>query len=205
MRIRTESKKSEIVAAAAELFKEVGYERASMNELAKRLGGSKATLYGYFPSKESLFSAVVRSCSVPYLTQAAEVVQAPARSRTVLQATLLSFAEKMLQVLANDADALAVYRMVVAEAGRSEVGEFFHESGPSESLDALAKWLGEAINRGYLRKGDPMVFAQQFTALATAEISARIYQRNPPVVSQSAIRQMSARAVDTFLWGVEAR
>ncbi len=60
MKVRTEARRNVILEAAVALFKELGYERTSMNELAKRLGGSKATLYGYFASKEELFRAVVK-------------------------------------------------------------------------------------------------------------------------------------------------
>jgi AcrR family transcriptional regulator len=59
MRVRTEEKKQEIVRIAAELFDELGYERTSMSAIASRVGGSKATLYGYFASKEELLRAVL--------------------------------------------------------------------------------------------------------------------------------------------------
>lgn len=59
MRVRTEDKRLEIIRIAAELFKELGYERASMSEISARVGGSKATLYGYFKSKEALLRAVL--------------------------------------------------------------------------------------------------------------------------------------------------
>ena len=59
MRVRTEEKRLEIVRIAAELFEELGYERTSMSAIAARVGGSKATLYGYFPSKEDLLRAAL--------------------------------------------------------------------------------------------------------------------------------------------------
>jgi AcrR family transcriptional regulator len=58
MRSRTLEKKSVIVRIAAEMFDELGYERASMSAIAARVGGSKATLYRYFMSKEELLRAV---------------------------------------------------------------------------------------------------------------------------------------------------
>src|SRR4029453_11140406 len=54
MRVRTEVKRQHILRIAAELFNELGYERTSMSAIAARVGGSKATLYGYFASKEDL-------------------------------------------------------------------------------------------------------------------------------------------------------
>lgn len=59
MRVRTEEKRHEIIRVAATLFEELGYERTSMSTIAARVGGSKATLYGYFPSKEELLRAVL--------------------------------------------------------------------------------------------------------------------------------------------------
>jgi AcrR family transcriptional regulator len=59
MRTRTEEKRQQIVRVAAELFDELGYERTSMSAIAARVGGSKATLYGYFASKDELLRAVL--------------------------------------------------------------------------------------------------------------------------------------------------
>ena len=59
MRRRSESKRQAIIDVATEVFREHGFEQASMAEISARLGGSKATLYSYFPSKEALFLKVV--------------------------------------------------------------------------------------------------------------------------------------------------
>jgi AcrR family transcriptional regulator len=59
MRARTDEKKQEIIRIAAKLFEELGYERTSMSAIASRVGGSKATLYGYFASKEDLLRTVL--------------------------------------------------------------------------------------------------------------------------------------------------
>ncbi len=59
MRVRTQVKRQEIIRIAGELFDELGYERTSMSAIASRVGGSKATLYGYFSSKEDLLRAVL--------------------------------------------------------------------------------------------------------------------------------------------------
>ncbi len=48
--MRTEAKREAILKTAAQAFVELGYERASMSEIAARVGGSKGTLYAYFPS-----------------------------------------------------------------------------------------------------------------------------------------------------------
>jgi AcrR family transcriptional regulator len=59
MRVRTEEKKLEIIRVAAKLFQELGYERTSMSMISSQVGGSKATLYSHFASKEDLLRAVL--------------------------------------------------------------------------------------------------------------------------------------------------
>lgn len=59
MRRTSEAKRDAILDVAAGLFREVGFERASMAEISARVGGSKATLYSYFDSKEALFFEVL--------------------------------------------------------------------------------------------------------------------------------------------------
>ena len=59
MRVRTEEKRREIVRIARDLFHEHGFERTSMSMISEAVGGSKATLYGYFASKEQLLAATL--------------------------------------------------------------------------------------------------------------------------------------------------
>ncbi|HEX7867902.1 MAG TPA: TetR/AcrR family transcriptional regulator [Variovorax sp.] len=204
MKVRTEARRNVILEAAVALFKELGYERSSMNELAKRLGGSKATLYGYFASKEELFRAVVQTVAVSHLAEAAAELQEVNETAT-LEAQLMRFGERMLFVLTNDADALAVYRMVLAEAGRSDVGQQFQESGPAEYIRTLGGFMDSAMKRGELRRMDPHVTALQFTTLITAETQARLFQVDPEPVSVEQIHALVQRAVEMFLFGAAPR
>ena len=205
MKVRTETRRNAILLAAVELFKEKGYERASMNELARRLGGSKATLYGYFPSKEALFVAVVKAVATVHLSEAIAEISGDAVEHASLEDLLVRFGERMMVVLTNDAGALAVYRMVVGEAGHSVVGQLFDESGPAQLGEAVAALFARAIERGELRRADPKVLAAHFTALVTSETSNRLYQMDPPPMALDDIRRMVRRAVETFLLGAAPR
>jgi AcrR family transcriptional regulator len=205
VKVRTEARRNAILEAAAKLFQEMGYERASMNELARRFGGSKATLYGYFSSKEELFVAVVEAFATAHLLDAVEKLWVEAQGQSTLEALLMKFGERMLCVLTNDENALAVYRMVVAEAGHSNVGQLFYESGPAEAGKAIEGLLETAMDRGELRRSDPRVAALHFLALVTAECDSRLYQRDPPPLALKQIRSMVRRAVDIFLRGIAER
>jgi AcrR family transcriptional regulator len=205
MKLRTETRRNAILEAAVELFKEKGYERASMNELARRLGGSKATLYGYFPSKEELFVAVVKAVATVHLADAIAALSEDGAAHMSLEDLLVRFGERMMVVLTNDASALAVYRMVVGEAGHSVVGQLFDESGPAQLGEALAALFARAIERGELRRADPRVLAAHFSALVTSETSNRLYQMDPAPMALKDIRRMVRRAVETFLLGAAPR
>src|SRR5690606_17572224 len=54
MRSKSEARRDAILAVALEVFREVGFDAASMSQISARVGGSKATLYNYFASKEEL-------------------------------------------------------------------------------------------------------------------------------------------------------
>ena len=202
MRVRTEFRRQAILDAATRLFREMGYERASMNELAKRCGGSKATIYGYFPSKESLFVEVVKASATAHLSEATKELVGDVRGTEALESKLLRFAERMLLVVTNDATSIEVYRMVVAEAGRTEVGELFRGAGPRQANEALSRVLSGAMKVGILRKANPNVAASQFTSLVVAETSARVLERDPKPMTPSEIRKIAQRAVDMFLHGM---
>ncbi len=79
MRTLSEERRQAIITAAAAVFQEQGYERTSMSEVARRAGGSKATLYNYFTSKEALFESVVRTYSTQFLTRGGSRVNQPAK------------------------------------------------------------------------------------------------------------------------------
>ncbi len=64
---RKESRPAELLAAALEIFVERGFAATRLEEVARRAGVSKGTLYLYYESKEELFKAVVRETIVPLI------------------------------------------------------------------------------------------------------------------------------------------
>ena len=201
MRTLTDEKRNSIIAAASSVFQEFGYERASMNEVARRAGGSKATLYNYFPSKEALFETVVRTYSTHFLTEAAQELADHEADALSLEQKLTRFGERMLGVLARDMQALALYRVVVGEAGHSDIGALFYEAGIRESMEGLAALMRQHIATGELVNADAMLRAKQFSALLKAEADDLLLQRETSPYSQRAIAAMVTSAVDLFLGG----
>ncbi len=71
---RKDARPSEILAAAVEEFVEHGYAATKLEDVARRAGVTKGTLYLYFANKEALFKAVVRETIVPLLATAEQMV-----------------------------------------------------------------------------------------------------------------------------------
>lgn len=201
MKVLTQARREGIVAAAAEVFLEVGYERASMDEVARRAGGSKATLYKYFSSKEALFETVVRNYSARFLTEAASGLTQPENQHLSLEQKLIRFGEDMLRVVACDNQALQIYRVVLGEAGHSDIGKLFLESGIRQSMEALAQEMQAAMGRGELAPSEPMLRAIQFTSLIKAETEVLFFLRNMPDFTQEKVSEMVRNGVRLFLDG----
>lgn len=201
MRTLTEQKKNEILDSASSVFLEQGYERASMDGVAKKAGCSKATLYNYFSSKEHLFEAVVRTYSTNYLTGAASELKASDNDSFTLPEKLQRFGEGMLGVMTSDWKALQLYRMVVGEAGYSDIGELFYESGVRESMRTLTGVMEYHIGKGDLTGSNPALRAKQFSALVKAEADELFLMRKIPDYTQNEVSMMVRNAVELFVKG----
>jgi AcrR family transcriptional regulator len=195
MRVRTEAKREAILETAAKAFMEMGYERASMAHISALVGGSKATLYGYFESKEQLFVEVAKAVGETHLAAAfAELEQRP----TDVPVALQRFGEKMIAFLSQP-DALATQRMVIAEAGHSDIGRRFYEAGPKRGLEAVTVYLQSAMDGGRLRAADAGVAAQHLLALFQSEFMPMRMLSIQVSTSRAHIRQAIERALAVFL------
>jgi AcrR family transcriptional regulator len=195
MRVLTEAKRNEILKIASQVFTEMGYEGASMAEIATRVGGSRGTLYRYYPSKERLFLEVVLSSGRRHLEP---VFVDLSQSTGDITMALQRYGEKFLAFIC-DPESLAAQRMVIAESGRSEIGKRFHLAGPKNGLDLVAKYLAAKMDEGILRRSDTGVAADHLVALLQAEIMPRCLMGLQGMPTRGQIKQVVKRAVAVFL------
>ncbi|GGB29183.1 TetR family transcriptional regulator [Sphingomonas metalli] len=153
---RKQDRRQAIVDAAKISFLEDGYAATSMSGLLKTLGGSKATLWSYFRSKEELFAAVIAD-----LTQASRLEMAEALSTaTELEPALTAYCRSLMRKL-NNPDSIATYRLVVGESGRfPEVGRIFYQQAVEPTRARLAAFLADHIAAGWLRDSGPAHMAE---------------------------------------------
>lgn len=194
MRTKTEKRRETILAAAAAVFEERGIEAASMAEIAARVGGSKATLYNYFPSKEALLLAVACSRNGRDYMAPFEALRAPA---TPTREGLAAFALDYLEAVCTP-QTLSMLRMS-QQAGHSALGRALYEHGPGPGWEQAADYLARMIEAGQLRPASPALAARQLRALLGAEWlhDCLLGVRELPDAAERA--EITHRAVDTFL------
>ncbi|HEX6660718.1 MAG TPA: TetR/AcrR family transcriptional regulator [Sphingomicrobium sp.] len=153
---RSEDRPAEICAAALEVFAEKGFAAAKLDEIAKRAGVSKGTLYLYFKDKEQLFRAVVRDSIAPNvaaITSAISAMDAPFAD--VVRMFLAGFAEREARLPVG-----AVAKMVIGESRNfPELARVWHDEVASKAIGALAAAIQRAQQRGEVRDGDPRLYA----------------------------------------------
>lgn len=195
MRAKTETRRQAILDAAAQVFQETGFERTTMSAICERLGYSKATLYNYFASKEELFSAVVFEA-----TEAEFEATLAALDPTLQDMTeaLEKFGRGLLTLLYAP-QVLAVRRLIVAEAGRSDLGRKCYALGPERSEAVAAAYLQQAMDAGKLRQADPRIAALHLRALLEAEWLDRFLFQTLEPVSESEINATVQRAIAAFM------
>lgn len=197
MKVRTEARREAILEVASQVFLELGFERTSMSEIVKRIGGSKSTIYGYFESKEVLFLAVAHAAGERHMSSSIAALEAYDGEH--LAETLLPFAKKLLEFFCSS-EAIAAHRMVIGEAGNTNIGDLFYEAGPKHGLTAVSELFKAAMSHGQLSKdASPWVMAQYFGAMLNAEYQYRWFLKEPPPVSKKQIHQSAERAVVLFL------
>ena len=195
MRVKTETKRDAILKVASQVFQEMGYERASMDEIAARMGGSKVTLYGYFASKQQLFLEVANYTAVQHLGSAYDELVPGSDD---LPRVLRRFGEKFVTFVCSP-EVTGTYRMVMAQSDQSDIGRRFFELGPKRGEDTVAAFLQSEMDDGRLKRADASVVALHLMALLSAETLQRILlgvMVSPP---RQQIKQMVDRAVKVFM------
>ncbi len=201
MKTKTESKRQAIIQAAAEVFREVGFERASMSDIRERIGGSKATLYNYFPSKEKLFFEVMHQAKELELEAITGELDADADD---LRRELVRFGQKFMTVLYS-ADAIAVRHLAIAESRHSDIGRLSFEQGMAPIEKRVAEFLKKVMKRGVLRTADPKIAAIHLLSLLESELLQRVLLGVIDNVKPESLSGPVRRAIEVFLSGYERR
>ena len=205
---RRDRKRSEIVAIAKQIFFEEGYAGASMAQIAARVGGSKATLYSHFPSKQDLFLAVVTEVAEqqplaepPTPEQLAGVTKDASAFRKWLQ----QFGADSLRRLTSY-ELLSLQRLAAAEAARlPEVGRAFYDGYVLPVFQHFAPVFSAAMANGVIRRAPAEQAAEHFSELCLGWMLRAVIWGLKPAPSDAEIAAHVKHCVTAFMDGYGKR
>ena len=193
-RVRTEEKRQEIVKAAQELFEEHGFDRTSMSMISERVGGSKATLYGYFRSKEEILQAVL----VYDVTEEAQRLMNELLANKTLREGLIQLGMAYMTRRLS-ATPVANIRMVATQPDGSTIGKDFYEKVLRPAWERLATRFEMMMDEGILKRADPWVAAMHWKGLNEWDMFERRLLGAIPGPDPKVLERSTALAADAFL------
>lgn len=189
---RGQQRQVKILKAATALFLKTSYGETSIDAIVERAGGSKATLYSYFPTKRDLFRAVVDYIVSIRLKPSLEPMDD-------VRSTLISFAVQRMKVVFSRQHR-ALLRLIIAERDRfPDIARTYYEHGPKRSHALVAGYLAQLKERGRLAIDNPEESAEFLIGMLLHQwYLEQLYLSGPPP-AESAMREWATHVVDRFL------
>lgn len=149
-RRRKETRPSELIEAAIDLFAERGFAATRLEDVARRAGVSKGTAYLYFPNKEALFKAAVREVLVTNIAMGERDVQ---DWHGASEALLRGMLEHWSEIIRSRRGALI--KLIVAEAGNfPDLAAWYHDEVAARGQRLIGAVLRRGISSGEFRPLD---------------------------------------------------
>lgn len=188
------SRRGAILRAARLCFLDRGFIRTSISDILAISGGSRATVYEEFGSKEGLFAALIASI----LEQMKLPDIAEGSPGVVLRDVGLGYMEQLM-----DPEALALYRVVSGESSHiRQLGPEIFAAGPQAAAAALAERLAAWNREGALNLADSQRAAALFLGMVEGDLhrAAILWSRAP--TAEEIAANVDA-AVELFLLGAQ--
>lgn len=188
-------KYQQVIVGARDIFLSEGFEAANMDVIAQTAKVSKATLYSYFPDKQSLFIQVAKSeCENQADTALKIIDQTQSVDKVLYQAAAYT-----INCLVSDI-AQQIFRICVSEIERFPIlGKSFYENGPMMGQAKLVEYFIYAEQQGYLKITDLHLAADQFTELCKADLYSKALFGIQKKFTDAEIDRVAKGVVQIFL------
>jgi AcrR family transcriptional regulator len=194
------SKRRQILDGARKVFMDLGFDGASMNEIARAAGVSKGTLYVYFTDKSRLFEAIVEDEAL----EKAKIAYNLDPSRDV-ETILREFGRAYIGGMCRPGGGSSI-RTVMAIAERMpEVGRQFYENVLAKTINGLADYLQAHVRPGDLAIDDCQLAAAQFMQMCQATLFLPFVFQAEPAPSAERIARVVDSATRLFLQTYKAK
>jgi AcrR family transcriptional regulator len=155
-----------ILRAALEEFSARGFAAARLDDVAKRAGVAKGTIYLYFADKEALFQEIVRAQLTPFVGTLETAFAADVPLRVIVDQVIELFVHEIFGTHRKQ-----VIRLIITEGARfPALAEFYYREVLSRVLTAVRGLLGRAVERGDLGNDVLVRFPQLLGAPAILAI-----------------------------------
>jgi AcrR family transcriptional regulator len=188
------SKRRQILDGARKVFMDLGFDGASMNEIARSAGVSKGTLYVYFADKNRLFEAIVQEEALAH----GQVVFNFDPERDV-ETTLREFGNAYIELVCRPGGGSAI-RTVMAIAERMpDVGRRYYENVLEKTINRLADYLQAHVRSNDLAIENCQLAASQFHQMCQASLFLPFVFQAAPAPSAERIAQVVESATRMFM------
>ncbi len=198
----SETRRAAILKAATQVFLEGGYERACIDDVIAKIGGSKRTIYKEFGNKENLFAEIIKERTARAL--AANLPENEIETKD-FRSTLIAFGEQFLRLIMAP-ETVSVFRVVFGECRQFPLlGKIFYEGGPAQTRAQLMRILDHFKKRGEITVSDTGLAADAFISMVRGNHHMEVLLGLRPPLSQKEIWEIVEAKADIFLNGVAAR
>jgi AcrR family transcriptional regulator len=175
---RAAERRAAIVAAAFDEFVARGFAATRLDDVAKRAGVAKGTIYLHFKDKEALFEELIRSAIVPVLDRITTPPPLGGSIRDVVEGFAKIFIQEVAGTRRSD-----IIRLIVAEGPRfPEIADFYYREVISRGLAAMRMLIEAGIARGEIRQKDLKRFPQIVVApVIVAIVWKSLFERHSPL------------------------
>ena len=189
-------KRAAILAGAARVFMQTGFDATSVNDICRAAGVSKSTLYVYFSDKEDLFEHLIEGERERLFLGLRQSLLIPG----TLAERLSAFAQALAGIILSD-EVILAQRVVIGMAERrSDMGARFYDAGAQRGQLVLLEALQAEIAAGTLSIPDPTLAAYQLVELSTAGLwRRRLFGKTAAPPPAEVIRSTAASAVAVFM------
>ena len=176
---KSAERRAAIVEAAMAEFLTRGFAATRLDDVAKRAGVAKGTLYLHFKDKESMFEELIRTAIVPMITRLWGTPPQPGASvRDMVEGFAKTFIEEVATTRRGD-----LVRLIVAEGPRfPSVADFYYREVVSRGVAAMRALIELGIARGEIKQKNLTQFPQILVAPAMiAVIWQSLFSKHAPL------------------------